>query len=54
VLQVQGVGSFSQRYHVDQPRTQIKRKRNSGDDLHRTSGPSLLGVVGGGRVQFFC
>ena len=43
VLQVQGVrvGSFAQRYHVDQPRTQIKRKGNSGDDLHRTAGPSL-------------
>jgi hypothetical protein len=24
-----------------QPRTQIKRKGNSGDDLHRTAGPSL-------------
>jgi hypothetical protein len=41
VLQVQGVGSFAQRYHVDQPMTQIKRKGNSGDDLHRTAGPSL-------------
>jgi hypothetical protein len=32
---------FAQRYHVDQPRTQIKRKGNSGGDLHRTAGPSL-------------
>jgi hypothetical protein len=26
---------IGQRYHVDQPRTQIKRKGNSGDDLQR-------------------
>jgi hypothetical protein len=26
-----GVGSFAHRYRVDQPRTQIKRKGNSGD-----------------------
>jgi hypothetical protein len=40
-LNLRGVGSFAQRYHVDQPRTQIKRKGNSGGDLHRTAGPSL-------------
>jgi hypothetical protein len=52
VLQVQGVGSFAQRYHVDQPRTQIKRKGNSGDDLHRTAGPGLrYEVVGGGAAS---
>jgi hypothetical protein len=33
VLQVQGVGSFARRYRVDQPRTQIKRKGDSGGDL---------------------
>jgi hypothetical protein len=49
VLQVQGVGSFSQRYRVDQPRTQIKRKGNSGGDLHRTAGRSKFEVVGGGQ-----
>jgi hypothetical protein len=32
---------------VDQPRTQIKRKGNPGDDLHRTAGPGLLRAVGG-------
>ena len=41
VLQVQGVGSFAHRYRVDQPRTQTKRRGNSGGDLHRTAGPSL-------------
>jgi hypothetical protein len=46
VLQVQGVGSFAQTYHVDQPRAQIKRKGNSGGDLHRTAGPSPLRAVG--------
>jgi hypothetical protein len=48
VLQVQGIGSFAQRYRVDQRRTQIKRKGNSGGDLHRTAGLSLLRAVGGG------
>jgi hypothetical protein len=47
VLQVQGVGSFAQRYHVDQPRTQITRKGNSGGDLHRTAGRSLGWGEGG-------
>jgi hypothetical protein len=48
VLQVQGVGSFAQRYHVDQPRTQIKRKGNSGvmSALHSCSG-ALLGIAPG-------
>jgi hypothetical protein len=46
-LQVQGVGSFAQRYRVDQPKTQMKRKGNSGDDLHRTAGPSLRYWEGG-------
>jgi hypothetical protein len=32
---------------VAQPRTQIKRKGNSGDDLHRTAGPSLRWWEGG-------
>jgi hypothetical protein len=44
VFQVQEVGSFVQRYHADQPRTQIKRKGNSGDDLCRTAGPGLIGA----------
>jgi hypothetical protein len=49
VLQVQGVGSFAQRHHVDQPGTQVKRKGNPGDDLHRTAGPSPPRAAGGGQ-----
>jgi hypothetical protein len=40
---------IGQRYHVDQPRTQIKRKGNSGDDLHRTAGPLLRQWEGGSQ-----
>jgi hypothetical protein len=55
-LQIQGVGSFAQRYHVDQPRTQIKRKGNSGGDLNRTARPSLRQweVVGAGSARPAC
>jgi hypothetical protein len=49
VVGTRSCGSFAQRYRVDQPRTQIKRKGNSGDDLHRTAGPGLLRAVGGGQ-----
>jgi hypothetical protein len=49
VLQVQGVGSFAQRYRVDKPRTQIKRKGNSGDDPDAPHSRSKFEVVGGGQ-----